>query len=162
MREKRAFACILAAVMFMLCSFRPGCRIIANGRVLPGIHDLTVAQRCASAARQAAEEITRSEEEVPFTLIPVLCLQREETDETALYHTLLEAYEGVEKLYTVSVDGVPVGKLNSLWAATRIAHEFPHRAVEVSVTYSYPEAADTMTHVRTAMRQQEVGTAEPF
>ena len=162
MKKKRAFVCILAAVMFMVCSFRTGCRIIVGGKVLPGIHDLATARRCASAARQTAEEITRTREEAPFTLIPVLCLQRSDADETALYHTLLEAYEGVEKLYAVSVDGVPIGKLESLWEATRIEREFPQRTVEVSVIYSYPEAADSPTHVRTAMRQLEGCNAEPF
>ena len=154
--------CILAAVMFMLCSFRTGCRIIVNGRVIPGIHDPAIAQRCASAARRTAEEITRTEEADPFTLIPVLCLQRNATDETVLYHTLLDAYEGVEKLYAVSVNGVPAGMLNSLWEASCITREFPPGTVEVSVTYSYPEAANSLTHVRTVMRQQEFGTTEPF
>ena len=162
MNGKYPGLCIVAAVAFMLCSFRTGCRIIVNGKVIPGVHDPAAAYTCAAAARRTAEEITRNGEEAPFTLIPVLCLQRSETDETVLYHTLLDAYEGVQKLYAISADGKTVGMVDSLWEASALVREFPHRNVTIDVTYSYPEAADSLPHLRTVMHEWDTGITGPF
>ena len=115
MKEKRGLVCITLALLFMAATFRPGCRIIVDGTVIPGIFDLATAHRCAAMAERTAEEITRTAEQPPFTLIPVLCHQRDVTDEEQLYHVLLESYEGVEKLYAVYAEGTQVGLLEDLW-----------------------------------------------
>ena len=159
MKAAKRLLCILAAAAFMLSSFRTGCRIIVNGKVLPGIHDPISAQQCAAAAQRTAEEITRTAEEPPFILIPVLCLTREEPNETVLYHTLLEAYDGVGKFYTVSVDGKAIGMLGSLWEVSALMREYPSCRLEITTTYSHAQAGDSLPHVRAVLRQAESDTA---
>ena len=153
MKEKRGLLCIALALLFMAATFRPGCRIIVDGTVLPGIYDLTAAQRCAVMAERTAEEITRNAEQPPFTLIPVLCHNRDMTDEARLYHVLLESYEGVVKLYAVSADGRQVGLLEDLWEVTALLKEYPTGSIRITHTYSHPDAADGLRYVRAALRE---------
>ena len=153
MKEKRGLVCIALALLFMAATFRPGCRIIVDGTVLPGIYELSAAQRCAVMAARTAEEITRNAEQPPFTLIPVLCHHRDVTDEEQLYHVLLESYEGVEKLYAVYAEGTQVGLLEDLWEVTALLREFPTGSIQITHTYSHPDAADGLRYVRTALRE---------
>lgn len=153
MKEKRGLVCITLALLFMAATFRPGCRIIVDGTVIPGIFDLATAHRCAAMAERTAEEITRTAEQPPFTLIPVLCHQRDVTDEEQLYHVLLESYEGVEKLYAVYAEGTQVGLLEDLWEVTALLREFPTGSIRITHTYSHPDAADGLRYVRAALRE---------
>lgn len=160
MKTKRIILCIALALLFMFGTFRPGCRIILSGTVMPGIYDLSVAQRCAELAQRTAEEITRTAEEPPFRLIPVLCHERDETDEELMYHTLLEAYEGVEKLYAVSADGKQIGLLEDPWEVTALLKEYPAGSIQIDNVYSHPDAADGLLYVRTALRELTGETVE--
>ena len=153
MKTNRILLCIALALLFMAATFRPGCRIIVDGTVLPGIYDLTAAQRCAAMAARTAEEITRTGEDAPYTLIPVLCHSRDVTDEARLYHVLLESYEGVVKLYAVSADGRQVGLLEDLWEVTALLKEYPTGSIRITHTYSHPDAADGLRYVRAALRE---------
>ena len=153
MKTKRIIVCMALAVLFMLGTFRTGCRIVVNGKVMPGIYPLAAAQQCAEMARRTAEEITRSAEEAPFTLIPVLCHRRDNTDEALLYHTLLESYEGVEKLYAVSADGVRVGLLEDLWEVSALLKESPAGSIQIDNVYSHPDAAHGLRYVRAALQE---------
>lgn len=153
MKAKRVIPIITLALLFMLGTFRTGCRIILNGTVMPGIYDLAVAQRCAEMAVRTAEEITRTAEEPPFRLIPVLCHKQDQTDEELMYHVLLESYEGVEKLYAVDLDGTRVGLLKNLWEVTALLKEYPAGNIQITPVYSHLDAADGLTHVRTALKE---------
>ena len=153
MKEKRGLVCIALALLFMAATFRPGCRIIVDGTVLPGIYELSAAQRCAVMAARTAEEITRNAEQPPFTLIPVLCHSRDVTDEERLYHVLLESYEGVEKLYAVSVNGTKIGLLEELWEVTALLREYPTGSIQITHIYSHPDAADGLGYVRAALQE---------
>ena len=153
MKTKRILLCIALALLFMAATFRPGCRIIVDGTVLPGIYDLTAAQHCAAMAARTAEEITRNAEQLPFTLIPVLCHSRDVTDEERLYHVLLESYEGVEKLYAVYAEGTQVGLLEDLWEVTALLKEYPSGSIRITHIYSHPNAADGLRYVRAALRE---------
>lgn len=151
MKQIRPLLCILPAVLLMAALFRPGCRIVVNGSALPGIYDPAVAARCGEMALRTAEEITRTQEPPPFTLIPVLCLKQDTTDETLLYHVLLESYEGVEKLYAVSADGIPVGLVSEIADVIALRRLYPHRTIHFTQTYTYPEAESSMEQVHAAM-----------
>lgn len=153
MKTKRILLCITLALLFMAATFRPGCRVIVDGTILPGIYDLTAAQRCAAMAARTAEEITRTAEDAPYTLIPVLCHSRDVTDETQLYHVLLESYDGVVKLYAVSANGTQVGLLEDLWEVTALLKEYPTGSIRITHTYSHPDAADGLRYVRAALRE---------
>ncbi len=153
MKGKRIALCITLALLFMAASFRTGCRIIVDGTVIPGIHDLATARKCAEMAERTAEEITRTAEATPFTLIPVLCHQRDVTDEEQLYHVLLESYDGVEKLYAVYADGRQVGLLEDLWEVTALLKEYPTGSIQITHTYSHPDAADGLRYVRAALQE---------
>ena len=160
MKEKRGIVCIVLALLFMVIGFRTGCRIIVDGKVLPGIYDLTAAQRCAAMAVRTAEEITRTSEQPPFTLIPVLCHNRDVTDEEQLYHTLLESYDGVVKLYAVSRNGRQVGLLEDLWEVTALLKEYPTGSIRITHTFSHPDAADGLRYVRAVLKEWEGETVD--
>ena len=162
MNKKSIVLCILAAITFMLGTFRVGCRIIVDDTVIPGIYNLSTARRCVALAERTAEEITRTAEAPPFRLIPVLCHKQDETDEELLYHVLLESYDGVEKLYAVSVDGRQVGILEDLWEVTALMREYPTEHVQIRNVYSHTDAADGLTHVRAVLRELEKGITGPF
>ncbi len=151
MNTKRMILCTALAAVFMLATFRTGCRIILNGTVMPGIYDLTTARECAAMAERTAEEITRTAEDAPFRLIPVLCHKRDDADRELLYHVLLESYEGVEKLYAVSVNGTQVGLLSDLWQVTALLREYPTGSIQITEAYSHTDAADSLLYVRTVL-----------
>ncbi len=153
MKTKRIILFIALALLFMVGTFRPGCRIILNGTVMPGIYDPAAARRCAAMAERTAEEITRTAEAPPFRLVPVLCHSRDETDEELLYHVLLESYEGVEKLYAVSVNGKQVGLLDKLREVTLLLREYPTGSIQISTVYSHPDAAHGLSHVQAVLRE---------
>jgi len=160
MKTKRITLCIALALLFMVGTFRTGCRIIVNGTVLPGVYDLAAAQNCAAMAQRTAEEITPTREAPPFRLIPVLCHRREVTDEVQMYHLLLESYEGVEKLYAVSVQGRQVGLLDDLWEVSALLKEYPAGSIQITHIYSHPEAADSLRHVRAALMELQGETVD--
>ena len=151
MKHFRKYLFMLLIPVLMGTLFRPGCRIIVNGTALPGIYDPVVAARCGEMALRSAEEITRTQAQPPFTLVPVLCLQQDTTDETLLYHVLLESFEGVEKLYAVSANGVPVGLVPRIADVIALRRQYPRHTISFTQTYSYPGAESSMEQVRAAM-----------
>lgn len=151
MKQFRKCLFILPALVLMAALFRPGCRIIVNGTALPGIYNPATAARCGEMALRTAEEITRVEESAPFTLVPVLCLRQDSANETLLYHVLLESFEGVEKLYAVSADGVPVGLVSEIADVIALRRLYPQRTISFTQTYSYPGAETPMEQLRAAM-----------
>ena len=160
MKTNRIILSIALALLFMLSTYRPGCRIIVNNTVLPGIYAPSAAARCAAMASRTADEITRSPAEPSYRLLPVLCHKRDITDEEHLYHVLLESYAGVEKLYAVSAGGRQVGLLSELWEVSALLREYPEGTVQVSQIYSHPDAADSLTHVQTALRELQGETVD--
>ena len=155
MKLVRTTLCIGAAALFMCAFFRPGCRIILNGAPMPGIYEPTAVYRCAEAAQRAAEEIARGTEQADYTIVPVLCLQREQPDEQLLTHVLLESYEGVEKLYAVTADDVPVGMLSEIGDVIALRQMYPHRSIRFTQTYSYTGAASSVQEVQTVMARMD-------
>ena len=98
------------SVLYMVCLllvasaiFRPGYRIILNGKPLPGVYSPQTALQSAEAAYAVAEEITREHEDAPFTLIPVLCLHYTQTDQKQLCATLLRGYDGVKEVFAANI-----------------------------------------------------------
>ena len=150
--KTRTIISIFLALLFMLSTYRTGCRIIIDGTVLPGIYEPVTAASCAAMASRTAEEITRSSAVPSYQMIPVLCHRRDITQAEQLYHVLLESYEGVEKLYAVSAAGRQVGLLSELWEVSALLREYPEGTVQVSHIYSHPDAADSLPHVRAAVR----------
>ena len=151
MKRFRKYLVLLPALVLMVALFRPGCRIIVNGTALPGVYNPQVAARCGEMAMRTAEEITRIPEEAPFTIVPVLCLQQDTTDETLLYHVLLESFSGVEKLYAVSADGIPVGLVSEMADVIALRRLYPQHTISFTQTYSYAGAESSMEQVRAAM-----------
>ena len=161
MKLTRITLCITAALLFMGALFRPGCRIILSSGAMPGIYDPAAVYRCDAAARRTADEITRSTESPDYTIVPVLCLKNELPDEQLLYHILLEAYPGVEKLYKVCADGTPVGLLGDLADVIALRRLYPERKVSFTETYTYTDAESTAQEVREAMNRLG-STVGPF
>ena len=160
MKTKPIAFCIALALLFMLGTFRTGCRIIIDGTVIPGVYDLAAARKCAAMAQHTAEEITRTAETPPFRLIPVLCHTHDETDEELMYHVLLESYEGVEKLYAVSVNGTKIGLLEELWEVTALLREYPTGSIQITHIYSHADAADGLGYVRAALQELKGETVD--
>ena len=70
---------------------------------------------------------------------------------SVLYHVLLESYEGVDKLYAVSADGIPVGLVSEIADVIALRRLYPHRTIHFTQTYTYPEAESSMEQVHAAM-----------
>lgn len=161
-KRERILVCIATALLFMGAAFRPGCRIIVNGRVMPGIYAADAVARCARSAVHTAEEITRTAEAPPFTVVPVLCLEQEQPDEELLYHVLLEAYDGVEKVYAVSVGDYPLGLVENLREVARLQSSHPRLDIRYTQTYTYTGAQTDTDAVREALQILEDGLTGPF
>lgn len=158
MKQCKGFLCIALSILFMVTVFQPGYRIVLNGKALPGIYDPELTLRCNAAVIRAAEEITRAREEPPYTLVPVLCLQHTEADEQQLWGILLDSYEGVVKLYEVSMNGIPVGTVSSLRELYLTKNEYfpawsPNAQLTIKETYTYPEAETPAAEVEAAFRR---------
>lgn len=158
MKKRRALVCIGLALVFMAAVFRPGYRIIVNGKALPGVYSPDLVLRCNAAAVRAAEEITRQSEDVPYAMIPVLCLKYTEADEQHLWGLLLESYDGVEKLYTVSLGNTYIGTVSNLRELYLIKNEYfpvwsPDTKLTIQETYTYPAAETSKEEIRTAFRR---------
>jgi len=164
MKKWNAAICIAAAIAVMLLTFQPGYRIVLNGTPLPGIYEPDTAVRCSVAATRAAAEITAQSEPSPFTLVPVFCIRHTAEDESELYHKLLTAYDGVVKLYAVSVNGRPIGNVASMDEVYRIKDEFflPHTEapqITVKATYTRPDTELSADDVRAVFRSIRQGEA---
>lgn len=158
MKKTAPLLCICLAIGFMAAMFRPGYRIVLDGHAIPGIYEPQLALRCSTAAIQAAEEITRSHEEPPYTLVPVLCLEHTPAQEQQLWGILLDSYVGVEKLYEVTMNGEPVGTVSNLRELYLIKNEyFPAwssgKQLAIHETYTYPEAETPAEEVEAAFRR---------
>lgn len=160
MKLIRTVLCIGIAVLFMAVFFRPGCRVILCGSAMPGVYTPAAVYRCAESAQQAAAEITRSSSPSPFTIVPVLCLQPEDPDEALMTRVLLEAYDGVSKLYAVTVDGVSVGLVEEIGDVIALQQMYPHRSVRFTQTYSYSGAASSLQEVQTVMSRMDSQSVE--
>lgn len=158
MKKKYALICMISAVLFMTLVFQPGYRIILDGHALPGIYSPEMTLRCNAAAIRAAEEITRTHEKPPYTLVPVLCLQHTQADERQLWGILLDSYEGVVKMYEVSMNGTPVGTVPALRELYLIKRKyFPawssDAKLTITETYTYPEAETPASQVEAVFRR---------
>ena len=145
MKSYRPLLCIALSLLFMCSIFRPGNRIIVNGIPLPGIYEPQLVRDCSQKALRAAEEITRQAETPSYKLIPVLCLTHAQADPSHLWGLLLESFEGVEKLYTVSMGDHPIGTVSNLRDVYAIKRTyFPawskDTALTIRETYTYAEA----------------------
>lgn len=158
MKKMKAILCMGLAVLFMTAVFRPGYRIVLSGKALPGIYEPELTLRCSTAAIRAAEEITRTQEDIPYTLVPVLCLKHTEADEQQLWGILLDSYEGVVKMYEVSMNGQPIGTVSSLRELYLTKNEYfpawsPNAQLTIKETYTYPEAETSGEEVEAAFRR---------
>lgn len=158
MKKIKAVFCMGLAVLFMASVFRPGYRIVLNGHALPGIYEPELVLQCNSAVVRAAEEITRTHEEPPYTLVPVFCLQHTEADAPQLWSILLDSYEGVVKLYEVSMNGKAIGTVSGLRELYLMKNEyFPVWSADTKLTiqetYTYPEAETPKEEVEAAFRR---------
>ena len=158
MKNKLTLLCIGFAVLFTAAVFRPGYRIIINDRPLPGIYEPELVERCSRAADRAAEEITRNTEDPPYMLIPVYCLKYTQTEDRRLWGLLLEAYEGVEKMYTVSLGDQYIGTVSALRELYLIKNEYfpvwsPETKLTLQDTYTYKGAETPKEELHTAFRQ---------
>lgn len=158
MKHYKGFLCMALSILFMVTVFRPGYRIVLDGKALPGIYDPELTLRCSASVIRAAEEITRTREEAPYTLVPVLCLKHTEADEQQLWGILLDSYEGVVKLYEVSMNGISVGTVSSLRELYLTKNEYfpawsPNAQLTIKETYTYPEAETPAAEVEAAFRR---------
>ena len=110
MKTIKILLCAGCALLFISCIFQPGYRIIIDGKPLSGVYAPETVLRCAEAVTHTAEEITRNNEETPFTIVPVLCVKHTEIDETALCHKLLDAYNGITQVVSIDETGKPAVK----------------------------------------------------
>ena len=158
MKNRKGLLCILLSILFMGTVFRPGYRIVLNGKALPGIYEPELTLRCNTAVTRAAEEITRTREEAPYTLVPVLCLQHTDADEQQLWGILLDSYEGVVKLYEVSMNGHPIGTVANLRELYLMKNDYfpawaPNTQLTIKETYTYPEAETPAEEVKAAFHR---------
>lgn len=161
MKKRKGLLCIMLSILFMATVFQPGYRIILNGKALPGIYAPELTLRCNTAVIRAAEEITRTQEDAPYTLVPVLCLKHTEADEQQLWGILLDSYEGVVKMYEVSMNGEPVGTVSNLRELYLMKSEYfpawsPNTQLTIKETYTYPEAETPTADVEAAFRRLSV------
>lgn len=164
MKKTYALICITGALLFMAAVFQPGYRIVLNGQALPGVYDPQLVMRCNTAVTRAAEEITRSHEAPPYTLVPVLCIKHTSTDEQQLWGILLDSYEGVVKLYDISMDGVPIGTVSGLRDVYLMKSKYfpawsPDTKLTIKETYTYPEAETPPEEVEAVFRRLRSPTA---
>lgn len=166
MKKGKVLLCIGLSVLFMTAVFQPGYRIIVNGQPLPGVYETEQTLRCSTSVIRAAEEITRTREEVPYTLVPVLCLKHTEADEQQLWGILLDSYEGVVKMYAVSMNGQEIGTVSSLRELYLMKNEyFPAWAADTQLTireiYTCPDSETPAAQVEAAFRRLSTA-AEPM
>ena len=155
MKKASMLLCLGAALVLMSAVFRPGYRIIVNGHALPGIYSPEMTLRCSSAAIRAADEITREHEEPPYSLVPVICLKYTDADEQQLWGILLDSYEGVVKLYNVSLNGRSIGTVSNLREVYLLKNQYlpvwsAHSQLTVQETYTFPEAETPTEEVEAA------------
>ena len=158
MKTYKGLLCISLSLLFMAAVFQPGYRIVLDGKALPGIYEPEMALRCNRAVIRAAEEITRTRQEAPYTLVPVLCLRHTDADEQQLWGILLDSYEGVVKLYEVSMNGHPIGTVASLRELYLTKNDYfpawsPNTQLTIKETYTYPEAETPVEEVKAAFRR---------
>ena len=110
MKTIRIVICAVCALVFISCVFQPGYRIIIDGKAMSGVYDPETVLRCTEAVTRAADEITRTDEAPPFTIVPVLCIKHTEIDEAQLCHTLLNSYNGIMQVVSVDEGGTPAVK----------------------------------------------------
>ena len=165
MKKLRICLCILSVILFMGIVFKPGYRIIVNDHPLPGIYDVALATECSSAAIRAAEEITRHSEAPSYTMIPVLCLRHTQADPKHLWSILLESFEGVEKMYVVSMKEEVIGTVSNLREVYQIKNEYfpvwsPNATLSIRETYTYA-GTETSTDALHAAFHRLAGTTLP-
>lgn len=163
MKVYRPLLSIALALLFMSSIFHPGYRIIVNGSPLPGIYEPKLALECNREAIRAAEEITRQSEAPSYKLIPVFCLQHAEADKSHLRSILLESFDGVEKLYTVSMGAHTIGTVSDLRELYTIKRSYfpvwsPSSALTIQETYTYAEAETSKEDLHAAFRQLRTDT----
>jgi len=161
LKKASMLLCLGASLLFMAAVFRPGYRIVVDGHALPGIYSPELTLRCNAAVIRAAEEVTRSHEDPPYSLIPVFCLRHTDADEQQLWGILLDSYEGVVKLYDVSVDGTKIGTVSSLRELYLMKNRyFPawssNRQMTIQETYTYPEAETPAAEVEEAFKRLQL------
>lgn len=142
----------------MVTVFQPGYRIVLNGQALPGIYEPDLALRCNTAVIRAAEEITRTQEDAPYTLVPVLCVKHTEADEQQLWGILLDSYEGVIKMYEVSMNGEKIGTVSVLRELYLMKNEYfpawsPNTQLTIKEIYTCPEMETPTEEVEAAFRR---------
>ncbi len=140
MKLLKMLGCIAVALMLMGILYRPGVRVIVHGSALPGVYDPAIAARCANRARAAAEEICREEAMGDYKLIPVLTARYAPVQELQLTRVLLEAYDGVERVYTIRADGEPIGAVATVTEAYRLHLRYPDLHITAAPTYTCTEA----------------------
>ena len=145
MKKLKVLCCIGLATLFMGSTFQRGYRIIVNDTPLPGIYEPSFALECSQEAIRAAEEITRHFETPTYTMIPVFCTEYTEADKSHLRGILLESFEGVEKLYTVSMGSETIGTVSNLRELYLIKNKYfptwsPHASLSIREIYTYAGA----------------------
>lgn len=158
MKNIKSLLCVGLSVLFMVSVFQPGYRIVLDGHAIPGIYEHELTLRCNSAAIRAAEEITRTHEDVPYTLVPVLCLKHTEADEQQLWGIMLDSYEGVVKMYEVSMNGVEIGTVSNLHKLYLTKGDYfpvwsPNAQLTIRETYTFPEAETPAEEVEAVFRR---------
>lgn len=163
MKPLRVCLCIGISLLFLTSVSRPGYRIVVNGKALPGIYDPDTVLHCHKAVLQAAEEITRTREDAPYTLVPVLCRQYDTADPVQLQGILLESYAGIKKLYAVSIGDRQLGMVSDLREVYRLKNKYlpawsPSAKLTVQEMYTYAEAETPMADIETAFLQLSTPT----
>ena len=158
MKSLKIFCCIGLTILFMCTTFQRGYRIIVNDTPLPGIYEPKLAQECSMEAIRAAEEITRQSEEPTYTMIPVFCTEYTQADKSHLRGILLESFEGVEKLYTVSMGNETIGTVSNLRELYLIKNQYfpawsPHTSLSIRETYTYAGAETSTEELHAVFRQ---------
>lgn len=109
MWKKAAMAAI--AVLAMAAAYvRPVYSVTIGPETIPGDWDRRSLAEAQALAGAAADEVARSDADEPeLELAMHLTLGPVETDSGALARELLAGYDGVQRAYRVSVDGIDIG-----------------------------------------------------
>ena len=112
MKRRRLILLAVSVLALGLANLRPQCRVSVGGQTLPGFYRPAAVDRSKEAAREAAEEILRSDARMPeLRRSWRLRLRPADGDRQALSGAILRAVPGVRLADEVSVNGLRLGNV---------------------------------------------------
>ena len=169
-RRCAALLLVLSAAAVLAAFVRPGYRVEIRGHKLPGIYAPSVCKESESAARAAAEEICRGQEDLHYRFFPVLCLQYTAATTEDLTRDLLSSSGHICTLYAAYAGQTRLGCIRQPDLLDSIREEYLAQSADETAAavflsqdlrlepvFTYPEAeTDPIALSRALRRTTEV------